>query len=239
MQASTLVTVPIALWLTHAACAFFALACADPDELEPARAYPQAGLYTPGNTLGASDPTDRPKPASTLGARCKPFAEPAADGGVDSSSGSLRVQYTTQPTRGKYTPRNCGASWIESADGRYVTTLEIRAALRRPALVYLHEHACEDQPGPDVMTAATSANHDKPHNLTWSGKDFAGVLVPDGMYRLFIENTETDKAPGVFAVFEFEKSSKPFSVQPALDPDAALSSLTITWQPRPEVGRAR
>jgi hypothetical protein len=157
------------------------------------------------------------------------------DGGVaaagEASPGMLRIQYSTQSTGGAYAPKNCGAVWIESADGRYVATLEIRAALRRPALVYLREHACEDQSGPDVMSAATAANHERPHMLTWSGKDFGGVIVPDAQYKLFIESTETDKAPGELEVFEFSKGRDLLMLQPTLSAEGPVSALTLIWRP--------
>ena len=218
--------------------------CGSDAELDARMPIGLPGLYVPGSTLGASDPTDMPVKKPIVSDRCRAFVVPAADGGTDGdgqtpTAGTLRVQYSTQSLAGDFAPKNCGAAWIESADGRYVSTLEIRAVLRRAALVYLQEHVCEDQLGPDVISEATTSNHDKAHMLSWSGTDFTGQLVPDGTYQLMIESTETDKAPGELVSFAFDKTAIATSLQPDLTADGPLSALTLTWRPSPEAQRGR
>jgi hypothetical protein len=201
----------------------------EPDEITPS-AYPAAGLYTPGSTLGASDPTDVPMRGMGLGNRCVPFAS-EADGGMTSGSGTamLRIDYTTVTLHGRYAPKNCSAVWLETVEGRYVATLEIRAGLRRPGLAYWQDHACIDKPGPDVVTSATLADHTKPHMVMWSGHDFGGNLMPDGPYKLFIEVTESDKEPGELATFAIEKGPTQSSVEAPVAFDGALRQVTIAW----------
>jgi hypothetical protein len=199
--------------------------------------YPSAGLYTPGSTLGASDPTDTPMVGVGLGNRCVVPGHPAdAGAGPPSTAGTLQVDYTTQTQHGRYAPKNCTATWVETAAGDYVATLEIGAALRRPGLVYWQDHACTDKPGPDVVTSATLPDHTKPHKAMWSGVDFAGNPMPDGAYELFIEVTESDKEPGDFAAFELQKGPMAFSVDEPVAFDGPLQQVTVAWSPAPAGG---
>jgi hypothetical protein len=191
-------------------------------------AYPAAGLYTPGSALGASDPTDVMAPTTGgLGNRC---AALAAAGGT---AGKLTVQYRTQSLAGRYAPKNCSAVWIETADGRYVATLELSAALRRPGLVYFQDHACVEKLGPDVMTSATKPDHNKAHMALWNGVDFEGKPAADGGYKLFIEVTESDKEPGELSSFDFQKGAMGFATEAPVAPEGPLQQVTLTWEPAP------
>lgn len=193
-----------------------------------ARDYPTAGLYTPGSMLGASDPTDVPLPGMGLGQRCvaPPGASDDADGGA--GAGVLEVTYTTQTLQGRYAPKNCSAVWVETVDGLYVATLELTAGLRRPGLVYWQERACTQELGPDVIASATLRDHQKTHELEWTGVDFMGHPMPDGPYKLYVEVTETDKEPGELAIFDFVKGTESSVVAP-VPPGGPLQQLTIVW----------
>jgi len=207
------------LWL-HA-CA------ADSPTAEPA-AYPSAGLYTPGNVLGASDPTDSLLRGMGLGDRCVSFAT-GVDAGI-ATAGTLRVEYSTRTADGRYAPKNCTAAWIETADGLYVATIEIGAALRRPGLLYWQDHACTEKPGPDVISSATLPDHTKPHKPVWKGLDLDKLPVPDGNYRLFIEVTESDKEPGEYATFDFVKSPLAFRGEVPVPAEGLLDRVSIAWE---------
>lgn len=188
-------------------------------------AYPNAGLFTPGSLLGASDPTDQPDPTAGLGDRCvQPPSQ--VDAGLP-TFGTLTVAYRTQSLDGRYAPKNCTVVWIETDAGDYVTTLELNARLRVPGLVYFDQRGCLAKLGPDVITGATLRDHETNHELSWEGTDFAGDPVPDGTYRLMIEVTETDKEPGELYEFPFEKSPEPYDTD--LGVDRALQSLSLSW----------
>jgi hypothetical protein len=195
-----------------------------PHDITPS-SYPTAGLYTPGSTLGASDPTDMPQPGAGLGNRC---VVPGNRADAGSGNGMLHLDYTTQTLHGRYAPKNCTAVWIETTDGQYVATIEIDAALRRPGLVYWEDHTCIEKPGPDVVTSATLPDHSKPHAAMWSGVDFAGNPMPNGPYKLFIEVTESDKEPGDIGVFDFVKG-KASTNEPPVAADGPLMQVTLTW----------
>ena len=219
---------------THALCALLltAHACAFERADQGPASYPSAGLYTPFSTLGASDPTDTPQPGEGLGNRC--VALPPVDPAAAITTGTLALEFVTATMMGRYAPRNCTAAWIETPGGQYVATIEISAGLRRPALVYWQDHACTEKPGPDVVTSATLAKHDKPHEALWNGVDFEGKPVADGPYKLFIEMTETDKDPGEFVTFDFMKTATAYGMELSVPFEGPLESARIDWAPMPE-----
>jgi len=205
------------------------VACNEHERIAPS-SYPSTGLYTPGSTLGASDPTDVPMPGVGLGNRCVSLPSTGAvDGGAVGTTGMLTIEYATKTYDGRYAPKNCTAVWLETMDGAFVATLEITAILRRPGMVYWQEHACTEKHGPDVVTSATLRTHDKMHELTWAGFDFEGKGVPDATYKLFIEVAETDKEPGMLEVFEIVKGPAPYSMQLPVAIEAPLVQVTATW----------
>lgn len=217
---------PLACALVLAACACAGTSGCDveSDPVEPS-AFPTAGLYTPGSPLGASDPTDIPVEGAGLGERCNSLP-PAA--GMP-TKGVLELRYTTQSLDGRYAPRNCTAAWIETATGAYVATIELGAALRKPGLVYFQDHACTAKLGPDVVTSATLADHEKPHMAKWESLDFEEKLVADGPYKLFIEVTESDKEPGELTEFTFDKGPTPFELEAPVDFEGPLAQVTLKW----------
>jgi hypothetical protein len=202
-------------------------ACTEHERV-PASSYPSAGLYTPGSTLGASDPTDMPVEGAGLGNRCVALPR-VPDAGPPPTSGSLHIEYTTLSHDGRYAPKNCTAVWLETPDGAYVATLELRAALRRPGLVYYQDHTCTEKPGPDVLTSATLTDHERTHDVMWSGVDFEGEPVADGPYKLFIEVTESDKEPGELSTFDITKGSAPYSMTLPVAFDSPLVQVDATW----------
>ncbi len=201
----------------------------EPVDHDPAM-YPNAGLYTPGSVIGASDPTDVPDPAIVYSERC---VSPNTGGGTN-TEGELTVEYTTQTVGQRYAPRNISAVWIETMDEQFVANLEVAAGLRRPGLVYWQERACTEPTrlGPDVVTSATKKTHDDAHEATWTGVDLNNVAVADGEYQLLIEVTETDKEPGEFQAFPFTKGPTAFDrdESPAI---GGLATLHVTWMPMP------
>ncbi len=216
-------------WLcTLALCALGA--CNEREKIA-ASEYPTAGLYTPGSTLGASDPTDMPSAEVGLGNRCIPL--PAVDDASVGTPGELSIEFQTQTKMGRYAPKNSSAVWLETSDGAYVTTLKLTAGLRRPGLVYWQDHACTEKLGPDAIASATLREHTKVQTALWTGRDFEGKPVPDGLYKLFIEVTESDKEPGELEMFDVMKGPAPFTLEPPVGAEGYLVSLSLTWEVMP------
>jgi hypothetical protein len=215
-----------------------ASACSSDPGIEPAPGGASlAGLYVPASPLGVPAPFDEEEAmVSSPEEVGEYFAVPPGDRcvGIEAmtppgSAGTLTTQFTTISMDATWAPDNVGAVWIEDASQRYIKTLELWAGIRKKSLYKWGVRACQ-KPEVDVVTRATLPTHET-HEVSWNGKDLNGLLVPDGIYTLFIEVTETELDVGVTSTQEFEKGVAPVVLQPA---DAlAAQPLTITYTPMP------
>jgi hypothetical protein len=147
--------------------------------------------------------------------------------------GKLTVSFTTVPVDGLYTPRNCGAVWIEDSLLSYVRTLELWTAERQMSLVQWNSRVCHADPtvtAPDVITSATLPGP-KMHTSTWDSRDFRGAVVPDGTYTLWMQVAENEIFPeGPFVKIPIVKGPTPFSTgMPFNQP--GFSGITVTYTP--------
>jgi hypothetical protein len=141
----------------------------------------------------------------------------AADGGRPADAAGAPApsevvfRVTTLPQGGRYQPKNIGAIWIEDAQGEWVKTLALWAAVR---VRYLAAHRAANPTGNrvDAVTSGTLQEHTT-HALTWDLTDADGNVVPDGDYQVRVEVTDKD-APGEQTAVDFTKSSDPVVVAP-------------------------
>ena len=84
----------------------------------------------------------------------------------------------------------------------------------------------------DVKTQATIFEDKQKHSATWSCKDLKGAVVPDGHYKLFIEEMENiypTFPEGPLGMVEFEKGPSGVTLMP---PDQApFKNLKIVIEP--------
>jgi hypothetical protein len=84
----------------------------------------------------------------------------------------------------------------------------------------------------DVKTQATIFEDNAMHMVTWSCHDIDGKVVPDGKYKLYIEEMENiypDFPAGPLAMVEFEKGAAASTLMP---PDQApFKGLKIVIEP--------
>lgn len=148
--------------------------------------------------------------------------------GKPGTQGVLSVSFETQTlgTAPHWGPSNMGAVWIEDASGTYIKTIERWVSqLRERSLYHWQTHACTNAwPEPDAVSQASLAEPAK-HHSTWDSKDLHGKVVPDGMYYLLIEVTETETAYGPLVAYAFEKGAQPIA-------DRSLSGSEIQVRPR-------
>jgi hypothetical protein len=149
-------------------------------------------------------------------------------GGTNSGTCALHFQFTTVTYHGKYSPKNIGAVWIETAQGQFVKSLNVWAAKRINNLIKWK--AASGGNKVDAVTAATASNHG-PHAADWDCTDVNHQPVPDGPYRLRLEFTEEDSAqliwpPGPSTAIDFTKGSP--TQFPVTDlPNYVSMSLTL------------
>jgi hypothetical protein len=189
------------------------------------------GLFTPGSTLGAATAAA----SADASAGTTMIVDPNGDrcGGSSGMAGTpcmLTITFQTAPLGQHWGPANIGAVWIEDASGTYIKTIERWAAVRARALYHWLSHAClTSWPEMDAVSTATLPNHNATHSDIWDGKDFKGKLVPDGMYNLFIEVTETETDFGAITMVPFTKGTSPMMVQP---PDMTnFKGVSLAYMP--------
>jgi hypothetical protein len=104
-----------------------------------------------------------------------------------------RVEKKTDPmfdddARG---PKNMGAIWISTMDGKFVRSLEAWGRhMERSQNLVAFRAVCDCSPA-DVTASATLRMHQE-HVVTWDMTDRAGATVPDGQYTLHVEVSDYD-----------------------------------------------
>jgi hypothetical protein len=158
----------------------------------------------------------------------------------------LTLEFTTKTYGGNRAPQNIGAVWVEDSNGKWIYTLEYWGSI--PNDQHLSRYVSSGgpdyafnvpgelqgvlppgyvtQPPPDVVTGATLATH-KQHMAAWNFKDKAGMVVPDGAYRIVIEISEQEKTEKSTEV-PFMQGAMPGSTMP---PDGDIATgMKLTLQ---------
>jgi hypothetical protein len=212
-----------------------------PSAQEQLAENPIAGLYTPGSQVGV---TEEVRNAALRGSMAGSGASAdeaelqakitmggnhcIGSTGVPGTPGKLTIDFTTASyNTGKYSPKNCGAIWIEDANGAYIATPAIWAHIRQRPLFFWQTVRCQADT-PDAITSATLDDHSKPHSVSWDGKDLKGNVVPDGMYVVHIEVTEDEVKLGRHAKFPFMKGPTAETQTPADTESVKTVKLTYT-----------
>ncbi len=133
--------------------------------------------------------------------------------------GTMDITVRTTTHNGQYAPRHCFALWITTDTDTFVKTVE------RKALSYMqHLVKFMQMTGGNSVGAVTGAslNYHTTHNLTWDGTNYNGVEVPDGIYRIYIEFTESNSASGSipdgpWTMLEFEKGTESYQISSDVD----------------------
>jgi hypothetical protein len=166
-------------------------------------------------------------------------------GGMGATTGGstltmLTFEVMTMTQNGRYAPKNVGAIWIEDSSGKWVYTLDYwngpqnTDKLQRynsvsgPKYVQPFFFIPPDAVWPAPADVVTTATLPAPsmHTAKWNLKDKSGSVVPDGMYKLVIELTESDLA-GKFHEIPFMKGSAPVMV---MDSTPEYSGMKLTVQ---------
>jgi hypothetical protein len=203
---------------------------------------PLAGLYTPGSQVGVTEEVRNAVAARGMAGNGAPNQDEAelqnqiAKGGdrcvgstgAPGTPGKLTIDFTTASyLTGKYSPKNCGAVWIEDAAGTYIATPAIWAHIRQRPIFFWQTVRCQAD-APDAVTSATLDDHSKPHSVTWDGLDLKGNVVPDGMYVVNVEVTEDEVRLGRRAKFPFMKGPTAETQTPADTESVKTVKLTYT-----------
>jgi hypothetical protein len=150
-------------------------------------------------------------------------AAPAAND-VEAPKGpvtSVSYAFTSVTYNGKYKPRNVGAIWVETPDGKLVKSLEVWSWLRSR---YLERYAqARNGALVDVTSSATLSRHG-PHMASWDLLDVGGTKAAPGKYLLWFEISEDD-GPGKSSSVELDTSKGPTTID--VPDSSGLSALKV------------
>lgn len=155
--------------------------------------------------------------------------------GAPGTAGTMTVSFGTTRLGGKYAPRNCGAVWIEDANGFYIRTLNLWANERKMSVVAWFQSACMTDAqiaAPDVNTSATLPVP-QAHTVTWDTQDYRGRVTPDGLFSLYIQVTENEIFPeGPVLRIDFMKGPAPVNniLKPA-DIPRGYENVMLSYAP--------
>jgi hypothetical protein len=188
-----------------------------------AAAAPQAGASAMSPASGTSGSMANATPqagATGMAEQPPPTARPMI----------LTLEFTTKTQRGRYAPKNVGAAWVETTNGKWVHTLEYWAGKPNDAHLTRYNAAggpnyatsgelarvlglppYTTKPPADVVAGPTLDMHKMHTGSMWNLKDATGKEVADGMYRVVIELTEVDST-GKSQEIPFAKGATPVSV---------------------------
>ena len=140
------------------------------------------------------------------------FALPAFSCLAEATAGRAILRLTTAAAGGKYSPRHVLAVWVTDEKGAFVKTLEVRARKHGKQLREWRK-ATQDRDDAlvDAVTGATLKRHET-RDVAWDCRDARGNVVPDGVYRIFVEFTEKQGRGPVTApdYIVFRKGAEPF-----------------------------
>lgn len=146
------------------------------------------------------------------------------------TQGTLSVSAATSNAGGNYNPKNIVAIWIEDANGNFIKTLLVYAQTQKTHLNNWQASTTavgSENNSVDAITGATKTSH-ATRTCTWNGKNYSGVVVPDGTYKVRMELTDKN-ATGNYSTFTFTKGTTAQTLNPANAP--SFSSISIVWTP--------
>ena len=146
------------------------------------------------------------------------------------TDGVLTVTATTSNAGGNFEPKNIVAIWIEDEQGNFVKTL-LAYAQNRKTHLNTWEASTTAAGSPfnivDAISGATRTSH-ATRTCTWNSTDINGTLMPDGIYKVWMELTDKNST-GNFSSFNFTKGADPNNQTPLNVP--SFSSISINWEP--------
>lgn len=129
---------------------------------------------------------------------------------------SLTVSFNTLGVGQNYAPLNCEAVWVETEQAQFIKTIGRWCSTTISGVGEAnHLVAWKNKAGltdVDAVSGATRVDHLTRLTVTWDLKDKLGVLVPDGIYRIRLENADgnsTSSTQNAQATFTFTKGLAP------------------------------
>ena len=139
-----------------------------------------------------------------------------ADSPSGITPGTLTFTVKSITNNSTYSPKNVIAIWIKDAQGNFVVSRKVMANSRKNHLVKWNANSAGNSVS--AITGSTLTSH-QTHNVTWDGKNAAGIEMQDGLYQIWVEYSSTNSASngnqGPFLTVEFEKGPAIQHITPA------------------------
>lgn len=148
---------------------------------------------------------------------------------IRNADGTMTFTVRTISYGGSYSPRNVGAIWITNSSNQFVKTIKVWAATYRSRLVKWIASSGNNTTG--AITSATLNNHQL-HSVSWNGLNYQNAVLPDGVYNVNIEYTESNSTisnPGKYKVVAFSNSTTPVDITPTSD--SYFTDMHVVWTP--------
>lgn len=145
------------------------------------------------------------------------------------TDGSMDFSVRTVTYNGPYRPNNAGAIWITNSQNQFVKTIKKWASNYQYTLVRWIASSGQNTSG--AITSASLTSHQL-HNVTWNGKNFQNLDMPDGDYKINVEFTEHNASSsnmGKFKQVTFTKGSDPVNL--TIPNEAYFTNMSLTWTP--------
>ncbi|MCP4446987.1 MAG: DUF2271 domain-containing protein [Myxococcales bacterium] len=146
-------------------------------------------------------------------------------GGVE----TMTITFASEPVGGSaYAPTNVVATWIETANGAFVQTINRQSAARTQHLVAWTQNSGGQEVDQYAVTGPTRLNHNSPVIATWT----IPAALPDGIYTVRIETSDdnsTTAEQDTQGVFTFERDGTASTQIPA---DPGYSGVTVDYSGR-------
>jgi len=145
------------------------------------------------------------------------------------TEGTMDFSVRTVTYNGQYTPENAGVIWITNSQNQFVKTVKIWANTYRWTLIRWIASSNQNMTG--AITSASLNSHQL-HNITWNGRNWQNVEMPDGEYKVNVEFTEhnaTVTNMGKYKQITFNKGSEPVDL--TIPNETYFRDMHLTWTP--------
>lgn len=144
------------------------------------------------------------------------------------TAGTMTFHLTPASTGG-YTPKHCMAIWIENAAGTFIKTKLKQSS--NSNLDHLATWTGKSAQNVVDATSGATATSNSTLTVTWNGTNVSGAVVPDGIYKIWVEfawasSMTTGK---VTQSFSFTKGVAEDHQLPTAT--ANLTAMTLDWVP--------
>lgn len=145
------------------------------------------------------------------------------------TEGNAAFTVRTVTYNGPYGPRNAGVIWVTDSNNQFVKTIKIWANNYRYTLIRWIASSSQNMTG--AITSASLNSHQL-HNVSWDGKNYQNVAMPDGEYKFNVEFTEHNAHAGNMGKYKqvaFTKGPDPVTL--TIPNESYFQNMSLNWTP--------